>query len=70
MVTHSPTTPARFQRRDNKAPAQSKSLQHVAMRKIQALYPALKLGPMRGGIRIEPDSLPAITPRPATTINL
>jgi hypothetical protein len=33
------------------------------LRKIQALYPALRLGPLRGGIRIEPDSLPAITPR-------
>ena len=30
----------------------------AALRKIQALYPALKLGPLRGGIRIEPDSLP------------
>jgi hypothetical protein len=38
-----------------------------ALRKIQALYPALKLGPMRGGIRVDPDSLPAITPRPTTT---
>ena len=42
----------------------------VALRKIQALYPALKLGPMRGGVRVEPDSLPAITPRPTTTIDL
>jgi hypothetical protein len=41
-----------------------------ALRKIQALYPGLKLGPMRGGIRIEPDSLPAITPRPTSTIDL
>jgi hypothetical protein len=41
-----------------------------AMRKVQALYPALKLGPMRGGVRVEPDSLPAITPRPTTTIDL
>lgn len=41
-----------------------------ALRKIQALYPALKLGPMRGGIRVAPDSLPAITPRPTTTIDL
>lgn len=42
----------------------------IAMRKIQALYPALKLGPMRGGIRVEPDSLPAITPRQIATIDL
>jgi hypothetical protein len=42
----------------------------ATLRKIQALYPALKLGPMRGGIRIEPDSLPAITPRAATTVDL
>jgi Plasmid encoded RepA protein len=42
----------------------------AALRKIQALYPALKLGPMRGGIRVEADSLPAITPRPTTTIDL
>jgi hypothetical protein len=40
----------------------------AALRKIQALYPALKLGPLRGGIRIEPDSLPAITPRPTVTV--
>jgi hypothetical protein len=40
----------------------------IALRKIQVLYPALRLGPMRGGVRIEQDSLPAITPRP-TTIN-
>jgi hypothetical protein len=33
-----------------------------------ALYPALKLGHMRGGIRVEPDSLPAITPRPTVTV--
>jgi hypothetical protein len=37
----------------------------AALRKIQALYPALKLGPMRGGVRVEPDSLPAIAPRSA-----
>lgn len=41
-----------------------------AMRKVQALYPTLKLGSMRGGIRVEPDSLPAITPRSTTTIDL
>jgi Plasmid encoded RepA protein len=40
----------------------------AALRKIQALYPALKLGPLRGGIRVEPDSLPAITPRPTATV--
>jgi hypothetical protein len=33
------------------------------LRKVRALYPTLKLGPLRGGIRIEPDSLPAITAR-------
>ena len=38
-----------------------------ALRKIQTLYPALKLGQMRGGIRIEPESLPAITPQPTPT---
>ena len=36
----------------------------ATLRKIQALYPTLKLGPLRGGIRIEPESLPAITPQP------
>jgi hypothetical protein len=41
-----------------------------AMRKVQALYPTLKLGPMRGGVRVEPDSLPAITPCPTATIDL
>lgn len=41
----------------------------VALRKIQALYPALKLGPMRGGIRVEPTSLPAITPRQVPNID-
>jgi Plasmid encoded RepA protein len=35
----------------------------AALRKIQVVYPALKLGPLRGGIRIEPASLPAITPQ-------
>jgi replication initiator protein len=38
-----------------------------ALRKIQALYPALKLGSLRGGIRVEPESLPAITPQAAAT---
>lgn len=37
----------------------------AALRKIQVLYPALKLGPMRGGVRVEPDSLPAIASRSA-----
>jgi hypothetical protein len=41
----------------------------VALGKTQALYPSLKLGSLRGGVRVEPDSLPAITPRP-TTIDL
>src|SRR5512134_1697706 len=40
----------------------------AALRKIQVLYPALKLGPLRGGIRVEPDNLPAITPRPAAAV--
>jgi hypothetical protein len=39
----------------------------ATLRKIQALYPA-KLGPLRGGIRIEPDSLPTIAPRPTATV--
>jgi hypothetical protein len=42
----------------------------IALRKIQILYPALQLGPMRGGVRVEPDSLPAISPRSTTTTNL
>lgn len=42
----------------------------ATLRKIRALYPGLKLGSLRGGIRIEPDSLPAITPRPAATVDL
>lgn len=42
----------------------------VALRKIQALYPALKLGPIRGGIKVEPASLPAITPRQVPEIDL
>lgn len=51
--------------------ARTTDFQHKAvpiLRKIQALYPALKLGPLRGGIRIEPGSLPAITPRLTPTI--
>ena len=39
----------------------------ATLRKIKALYPALKLGHLRGGVRIEPESLPALTPRPTAT---
>jgi hypothetical protein len=42
----------------------------IALRKIQILYPAMQLGPMRGGVRVEPDSLPAISPRSTTTTHL
>jgi Plasmid encoded RepA protein len=51
--------------------ARTTDFQHKAVaiiRKIQALYPALRLGSLRGGIRIEPDSLPAITPRPTAIV--
>jgi hypothetical protein len=40
----------------------------AAMRKVQAVYPALKLGGLRAGVHIEPESFPAIQPKPPQTI--
>jgi hypothetical protein len=39
-----------------------------ALRKVQVLYPQLRLGSLRGGITINPDSRPAIEPREPITI--
>ena len=41
----------------------------AAMRKVQVVYPDLKLGSLRAGVRIEPCSFPAIQPRPGVTID-
>lgn len=42
----------------------------VALRKVLAVYPGLKLGSLRAGVRIEPESFPAIQPRVRTTLDL
>ena len=42
----------------------------AAMRKVQAVYPGLKLGELRAGVRIEPESFPAIQPRESITLDL
>lgn len=39
----------------------------AALRKVQAVYPDLKLGGLRAGVRIDPQSFPAIQPKPSTT---
>ena len=36
----------------------------AALRKVQLVYPSLKLGSLRAGVRIEPESFPAIQPQP------
>ena len=41
----------------------------AALRKVQVVYPDLKLGSLRAGVRIEPWSFPAIQPRPGVTID-
>jgi hypothetical protein len=41
----------------------------VALRKVQLVYPTLKLGSLRAGVRIEPESFPAIQPKPQQTID-
>lgn len=40
----------------------------AALRKVQVVYPDLKLGSLRAGVRVEPWSFPAIQPRPSVTI--
>lgn len=42
----------------------------AALKKVQLVYPALKLGGLRAGIQIEPESFPAIQPKPRQTIDL
>jgi hypothetical protein len=41
----------------------------AALRKVLIVYPALKLGDLRAGVRIEPHSFPAIKPRENVTID-
>lgn len=41
----------------------------AALRKVQLVYPALKLGSLRAGIQIDPKSFPAIQPKPSRTID-
>lgn len=38
-----------------------------ALRKVQAVYPALKLGSLRAGVQIDPKNFPAIQPKPSKT---
>ena len=40
----------------------------AALRKVQAVYPALKLGTLRAGVQIDPQSFPAIQPKPSKAI--
>jgi hypothetical protein len=40
-----------------------------ALRKVCAVYPALKLGSLRAGVQIDPKSFPAIQPLPVKTID-
>lgn len=40
-----------------------------ALRKVKTVYPALELGGLRAGIRIEPGSFPSIQPKPRLTLN-
>lgn len=42
----------------------------AALRKVLAVYPALKLGGLRAGVRIDPQSFPAIQPRETVTLDL
>jgi hypothetical protein len=41
----------------------------ATLRKIRAVYPGLKLGAKQGGIEVLPESLTALQPRPANTID-
>ncbi|MCA1604826.1 MAG: plasmid encoded RepA protein [Acidobacteria bacterium] len=41
----------------------------AALRKIQVVYPLLKLGDRQGGITVLPESLPALQPRQSITID-
>jgi hypothetical protein len=41
----------------------------AALRKIRVVYPGLKLGKKQGGIEVLPESLTALQPRPAATID-
>ena len=41
----------------------------AAIRKIKVVYPGLKLGAKQGGIEVLPESLTALQPRPANTID-
>ena len=40
----------------------------AALRKVLVVYPALSLGDLRAGVRIDPESFPAITPREGLTV--
>jgi hypothetical protein len=42
----------------------------AALRKVLAVYPGLKLGSLHAGVRIEPESFPAIQPRETVTLDL
>lgn len=42
----------------------------AALRKVATVYPALKLGSLRAGVRIDPESFPAIQPKPSPIIDL
>lgn len=42
----------------------------AALNKVQLVYPGLKLGSLRAGVRIEPESFPAIQPKPRQAIDL
>jgi hypothetical protein len=42
----------------------------AALKKVQLVYPSLKMGSLRAGIQIDPQSFPAIQPKPRQTIDL
>lgn len=42
---------------------------HAAIRKIESVYPGLRLGSRQGGIEVLPESLTAMQPRPSVTID-
>jgi hypothetical protein len=41
----------------------------AALRKVMTVYPSLKLGSLRAGVQIEPESFPAIQPKAGVTID-
>jgi hypothetical protein len=41
-----------------------------ALRKVATVYPTLKLGSLRAGVRIDPESFPAIQPKPSPIIEI